>query len=68
MPRHLARHNASKSAVRANVKHVVAHQKERMGLFVRTISLDQARTKIDLANLAYNFQCLIFHEHRTAVA
>ena len=68
MPRHLARGNASKSAVRAHVEHVFAHQKERMGLFVRTIGFDRARTKIGLANLAYNFQRLVFHERRTAVA
>ena len=68
MPRHLARGNASKSAVRALVEHVFAHQKERMGLFVRTIGLDRARTRIGLADLAYNFQRLVFHERRAAVA
>ena len=68
MPRHLARGNATKSAVRARVEHVFAHQKERMGLFVRTIGLDRARTRIGLANLAHNFQRLVFHERRAAVA
>ena len=33
-----------------------------MGLFVRTIGLERARTKIALANLAYNFRRLVFHE------
>ena len=68
MPRHLARGNASKSAVRVLVEHVFAHQKERMGLFVRTIGLDRARTRIGLANLAYDFQRLVFHERRAADA
>ena len=68
MPRHLARGNASKSAVRAYVEHVFAHQKERMGLFVRTIGLDRVRTRTGLANLAYNFQRLVFHERRAAAA
>ena len=61
MPRHIARGNARKSVVRAKVAHVFAHQKERMGLFVRTVGLERARTKIGLANLAYNFQRLVFH-------
>jgi len=67
MPRHLARGNASKSAVRALAEHVFAHQKERMGLFVRTIGLDRARTRIGLADLAYSFPRLVFHERRAAV-
>ena len=33
-----------------------------MGLFVRTIGIKRAETKIMLANLAYNMQRLIFHE------
>lgn len=36
MPRHLPRSNVRKSAVPAYGKHVIAHQNERMGLFVRT--------------------------------
>ena len=68
MPRHLVHGNTSKSVVRARVEHVFAHQKARMGLRVRTIGLARARTKIGLANLAYNFQRLIFHERRAATA
>lgn len=68
MPRYLARGNATRSAVRTHVKHVFAHQKERMGSFVRTIRIDRARTRIGLANLAYDFQRLVFREHRAAVA
>ena len=37
-----------------------------MGLFVRTIGIKRAETKIMLANLAYNTQRLIFHERRLA--
>ena len=65
---HIARGNARQSAVRARVEHVFAHQKERMGLCVRTVGLAWARTKIGLANLAYNFQRLVFHEGRAATA
>ena len=68
MTRATARANARKSAVRARVEHVFAHQKDRMGLFARTIGLKRAEAKIGLANLAYNFQRLIFHERRAAMA
>ena len=60
------RANARKSSVRAKVEHVFAQQKDRMGLFVRTIGLARAEAKIGLANLAYNLQRLIFHERRPA--
>ena len=68
MPKATARANARKSAVRAHIEHVFAHQKDRMGLVIRTIGLERAQAKIGLANLAYNFQRLIFHERRTAMA
>ena len=67
MPRNVARANAKKSAIRAAVEHVFAHQKTRFGLFVRTIGLARAEAKLTLANLAYNFDRLIFHERRRAV-
>jgi IS5 family transposase len=50
MPRHTARANGRKSKVRAAVEHVFAQQKGPMGLFIRTIGLARATTKIDLAN------------------
>ena len=68
MPRAIARANARKSAVRARIEHVFAHQKHRMGLVIRTIGLKRAEAKIGFANLAYNFQRLIFHERRAAMA
>ena len=67
MPRHMARANAKKSAVRAAVEHVFAHQKTRFGLFIRTIGLARAEAKLTLANIAYNFDRLIFHERRRAM-
>jgi IS5 family transposase len=60
------RANARKSAVRSAVEHVFAHQKDRMGLFVRTIGKVRAEAKIGLVNLAYNFQRLIFHQRHAA--
>ena len=68
MPPVTARANARKSAVRAAVEHVFAHQKNRFGLFIRTIGIARAEAKLTLANLAYNFDRLIFHERRSAGA
>lgn len=62
-----SRANARKSSVRAKVEHVFAHQKNRFGLFIRTIGLARAEAKLTLANLAYNFDRLIFHERRNAM-
>ena len=67
MPRHVARANAKKSSIRAAVEHVFAQQKNRFGLFIRTIGLARAEAKLTLANIAYNFDRLIFHERRRAM-
>ncbi len=66
MPEQMARANAAKSAIRARVEHIFAHQKNRYGLFIRTIGIARAQAKLTLANLAYNFDRLIFHERRAA--
>ncbi|TLP42092.1 transposase, partial [Cohaesibacter sp. CAU 1516] len=68
MPKATSRANAKKSSIRARVEHVFAHQKNRYGLFIRTIGLARAETKLVLANLAYNFDRLIFHERRSSMA
>lgn len=67
MPKTTARANAKKSSIRAAVEHVFAHQKNRFGLFIRTIGLARAEAKLTLANIAYNFDRLIFHERRRAM-
>lgn len=64
MAKATARANAAKSSIRAHVEHVFAHQKNRFGLFIRTIGLARAEAKLILCNLAYNFNRLIFHERR----
>uniref|UniRef100_A0A9E8CP69 IS5 family transposase n=1 Tax=Bosea sp. NBC_00436 TaxID=2969620 RepID=A0A9E8CP69_9HYPH len=61
-----SRANGRRSKVRAFVEHVFAQQKSRMGLFVRTIGIARARTKIGMANLAYNLSRFVWHEGRTA--
>lgn len=79
MPERTAKANARRSLVRAAVEHVFGHQKSRFGLFIRTIhwptgdclqslrgGIARAEAKLTLANLAYNFDRLIFHERRRA--
>ncbi len=68
LPEPLARANAKRSKVRAAVEHVFAHQKDRMGLFVRTIGLGRARLKIGMVNLAYNMRRLLWLQGRTLPA
>jgi len=68
MPARTRRANARKSAVRAAVEHVFAHQKGPMGLVVRTIGLARAHVKIGLANLAYNMKRFAWLSGRTASA
>ncbi len=48
------RANSAKSKVRSCVEHVFAAQKDRMDLFIRTIGIARATTKIGIANLVYN--------------
>jgi IS5 family transposase len=62
------RANAKKSAVRAAVEHVFAHQKGPMGLVIRTIGIARARVKIGLANLAYNMKRFVWLSGRAAAA
>ena len=66
MPQNIARANAARSSIRAAVEHVFAHQKNRFGLFIRTIGIARAEAKLILANIAYNFDRLIFHERARA--
>jgi IS5 family transposase len=66
MPPATAQANARKSSIRARIEHVFAHQKNRFGLFIRTIGLARAEAKLTLANLAYNMDRLIFHQRRAA--
>ncbi len=45
-----------------------AKQKNRFGLFIRSIGIKRAEPKLTLANLAYNFDRQIFHERCVATA
>jgi IS5 family transposase len=68
MPPHVRRGNATRGKVRAAVEHVFACQKQRLRLVVRTIGLDRAKTKLGLANLAYNLLRFVWLEGRAAPA
>ena len=67
MPARTARANAARSAVRARIEHVFARQKDQMGLFIRTVGIVHAETKITLANLACNVDRLVFHERKATM-
>jgi IS5 family transposase len=63
-----SRANGRRSKIRAYIEHVFAQQKSRMGLFVRTIGIARATSKIGMVNLAYNLTHYVWHEGRTATA
>ena len=60
--------NAVRSKVRSKIEHVFAVQKARMGLFIRTIGIARAKTKIGMANLVYNMKRLVWLQGRAAPA
>jgi len=67
MPETMRCANNMKSKVRSKIEHVFAEQKSRMGLFIRTVGIARATTKIGLANLAYNMKRLIYLDRTAAV-
>jgi transposase, IS5 family len=61
MPETMRRANNAKSKIRSCVEHVFAEQKDRMGLFIRTIiGIARATAKIGMANLVYNIKRFVF--------
>ena len=64
MPAATARANSKKAEKRSRVEHVFGHMKNRFGLYIRTIGLARAETKLSLAVLAYNIDRFIFLERR----
>lgn len=68
MSKRTSRANGRKSAVRAKVEHVFGHQKDRMGLVIRTIGLARAKATITLANMVYNMGRLRWLLSQTAPA
>lgn len=68
MPKNISRGNNTKSKIRSKVEHVFAVQKGPMNLFIRTIGIARATTKLSLANLVYNMKRLIFWERQLELA
>lgn len=64
----MSRSNGRRSKTRALVEHVFARQKAQMKLFIRTIGIDRATTKIGMANLVYNLSRYVWHQGRIAPA
>lgn len=62
----MARANGRRSKIRAFVEHVFARQKAQMKLFIRTIGIARATTKIGMTNLAYNLMRFVWHEGKSA--
>ena len=60
MPETMRRADNAKSKIRSRVEHAFAEQKDRMELFIRTIGIARATTKIGMANLVYNIKRFIF--------
>lgn len=58
--------NLRRSKVRGFVDPPFAHIKGPMRLFVSTIGIKRARSKIGMANLAYNFRRYMFWQSKTA--
>ncbi len=68
MPAAHRRANRARSVVRAKVEHPFADQESPMGLFVRTIGQARAEMKVGMANLAYNFRRLVWHQRKVTFA
>lgn len=61
MSERMSRANGRRSKVRAAIEHVFARQKGPMALFERTIGIVRAKTKIAIANLAYNLTRFVWY-------
>jgi len=66
MPEPKQRANAARSRPRSAIEHIFAEQKHRMGLFIRTIGIARARTKIGMANIAHNLRRYVYWEAKIA--
>lgn len=66
MPEAKKRANSARSRPRSGVEHVFADQKHHMRLFIRTIGIARAKTKIGMANITHNMRRLLFWETQVA--
>ncbi|MEE2952911.1 MAG: hypothetical protein VYD57_16905 [Pseudomonadota bacterium] len=68
MSERMAKDNTRRSTIRSGVAYVFAHEKGPMGLLIRTNGIVRAEIKIGMANLAYTFRRLVWHQGRTSSA
>ena len=68
MPEARKRANRARSRPRSGVEHVFADQKHHMRLFIRTIGIARAKTRIGMANITHNMRRYVFWETRGAQA
>ena len=66
MPESIKRGNQTKSKIRSRIEHIFAEQKDRMNLFIRTIGIQRATTKIGIANIFYNIKRYTWLETKAA--
>lgn len=57
--------NTARSKVRSRIEHVFGYQKSAMNLFIRSIGMARAKTRIGLANLAYNIRRFLWLEGKS---
>ena len=62
MPERTRISNAKRSSIRSRVEDVFGEQKNRMGLYVKTIGIARAKIKIGMVNISYNMRCLIYQQ------
>jgi IS5 family transposase len=65
LSRRHAEANTVRSKVRSRIEHVFGYQKNGMSLFIRSIGIARAKTKIGLVNLAYNIRRFLWLEGRS---
>jgi len=68
MPEAMSKANGRRSKIRSAIEPVLARQKDKMKLFIRTIGIARAKAKIGMANIVYNRLRYAFHEARRATA
>jgi len=68
MPRHIQRSNAAQSVIRSRIEHVFADQQSQTGLFIRTVGIERATTRIGLAKIVYNMRRFLFLKRVSAAA
>lgn len=68
MPGPHQRVNQVRSQIRSRIENVIGDRNSGIGLFIKTIGLARARTKLGLASLAHNMRRLTWLECQRGAA